>query len=99
MINNSGCVLLTDCQFITEFVYNCMFCLLFFRLRSPVGKMTAKEQRLEGELRYVSSRITTNGLVKINSTMYYFSIFLKLHVCIASVLVLAILLVHGCIGS
>ncbi|XP_065906013.1 ATP-binding cassette sub-family D member 3-like [Dysidea avara] len=31
------------------------------RLRSPVGKMTAKEQRLEGELRYVSSRITTNG--------------------------------------
>lgn len=31
------------------------------RLRVPVAKLTAKEQQMEGELRYVSSRIITNG--------------------------------------
>ena len=31
------------------------------RLRSPVGPMTAHEQHLEGELRYVNSRVITNS--------------------------------------
>jgi len=30
------------------------------KLRRPVGKMTAEEQKLEGEFRYVNSRIITN---------------------------------------
>ena len=50
--------------------------VLLPRLRSPVGKMTAKEQRLEGELRYVSSRITTNGLVtkgQVYNSVYHSS--------------------------
>ena len=33
---------------------------LCLRLRSPVGSMTAKEQHLEGQLRFVHSRIITN---------------------------------------
>lgn len=30
------------------------------RLRRPVGRMTADEQHLEGEFRYVNSRLITN---------------------------------------
>ena len=29
-------------------------------LRQPVGRMTAKEQKLEGEFRYVNSQLITN---------------------------------------
>jgi len=35
--------------------------LFLFSLRAPVGQMTVKEQHLEGELRYVNSRIITNS--------------------------------------
>ncbi|XP_076337062.1 ATP binding cassette subfamily D member Pmp70 [Tachypleus tridentatus] len=35
--------------------------LLLTRLRRPMGKMTVTEQKLEGELRYVNSRIITNS--------------------------------------
>lgn len=31
------------------------------RLRSPVGPMTAHEQHLEGQLRFVNSRVITNS--------------------------------------
>jgi ATP-binding cassette subfamily D (ALD) protein 3 len=34
---------------------------LLTKLRSPVGPMTAHEQHLEGQLRYVNSRIITNS--------------------------------------
>jgi len=33
--------------------------LILTRLRQPVGRMTAKEQKLEGECRYVNSRLIT----------------------------------------
>ncbi|GFT28626.1 ATP-binding cassette sub-family D member 3 [Nephila pilipes] len=35
--------------------------LILTRLRRPIGKMTMTEQKLEGELRYVNSRIITNS--------------------------------------
>ncbi|KFM62420.1 ATP-binding cassette sub-family D member 3, partial [Stegodyphus mimosarum] len=35
--------------------------LLLTRLRRPTGKMTMTEQKLEGELRYVNSRLITNS--------------------------------------
>ena len=35
--------------------------IIVARLRVPVAKLTAREQQMEGELRYVSSRIITNG--------------------------------------
>ena len=35
--------------------------LTFSRLRRPVGRMTVEEQHLEGEYRYVNSRLLTNG--------------------------------------
>lgn len=35
--------------------------LLLTRLRRPVGRMTADEQHLEGEFRYVNSRLITNS--------------------------------------
>ncbi|XP_054723469.1 ATP-binding cassette sub-family D member 3-like [Uloborus diversus] len=35
--------------------------LLLTRLRRPIGKMTMTEQKLEGELRYVNSRLITNS--------------------------------------
>ncbi|XP_015930768.1 ATP-binding cassette sub-family D member 3 [Parasteatoda tepidariorum] len=35
--------------------------LVLTRLRRPIGKMTMTEQKLEGELRYVNSRIITNS--------------------------------------
>ncbi|GFV78355.1 ATP-binding cassette sub-family D member 3 [Trichonephila clavipes] len=35
--------------------------LILTRLRRPIGKMTMSEQKLEGELRYVNSRIITNS--------------------------------------
>jgi len=33
---------------------------LFCRLRRPVGRMTVVEQQLEGEFRYVNSRLITH---------------------------------------
>lgn len=38
-----------------------MCTLVLHRLRSPVGAMTAHEQHLEGQLRYVNSRVITNS--------------------------------------
>lgn len=35
--------------------------LVLTRLRRPIGKMTVLEQKLEGELRYVNSRLITNS--------------------------------------
>ncbi|XP_019861390.1 PREDICTED: ATP-binding cassette sub-family D member 3-like [Amphimedon queenslandica] len=35
--------------------------LFLTRLRAPVGRMTVKEQQLEGTLRYVNSRVITNS--------------------------------------
>ncbi|CAH1772647.1 unnamed protein product [Owenia fusiformis] len=35
--------------------------LILTRLRRPIGKMTVVEQRLEGEFRYVNSRLITNS--------------------------------------
>ncbi|XP_022087262.1 ATP-binding cassette sub-family D member 3-like isoform X1 [Acanthaster planci] len=35
--------------------------LVLTRLRRPVGRMTVEEQRLEGEFRYVNSRLITNS--------------------------------------
>ena len=32
----------------------------FVRLRRPIGRMTVTEQKLEGEFRYVNSRLITN---------------------------------------
>ena len=34
--------------------------LFFHRLRRPAGRMTVEEQHLEGEYRYVNSRLLTN---------------------------------------
>lgn len=34
---------------------------LLNRFRRPVSRLTAEEQRLEGELRYVNSRLITNS--------------------------------------
>lgn len=31
------------------------------RLRRPIGRFTVKEQRLEGEFRYVNSRLITHS--------------------------------------
>jgi len=43
--------------FLTFFCYfNEMVC----RLRRPVGRMTVVEQQLEGEFRYVNSRLITH---------------------------------------
>jgi len=39
--------------------------LLSERMRRPVGKMTMTEQKLEGEFRYVNSRIITNRSVLV----------------------------------
>ena len=38
-----------------------VFCVA--RLRRPVGRLTVAEQKLEGEYRYVNSRLITNRLV------------------------------------
>lgn len=34
--------------------------LFLTRIRRPIGKMTITEQKLEGEYRYVNSRLITN---------------------------------------
>ena len=34
-----------------------------YRLRRPIGRLTVAEQRLEGEFRYVNSRLITNRCV------------------------------------
>ena len=39
---------------------NAVLFFTIFRLRKPVARMTAEEQKLEGEFRYVNSRIITN---------------------------------------
>ena len=39
---------------------NTVLFFTIFRLRKPVARMTAEEQKLEGEFRYVNSRIITN---------------------------------------
>lgn len=38
-------------------------CFTFCRLRRPVGRMTVVEQQLEGEFRYVNSRLITHRFV------------------------------------
>jgi len=48
---------------------------LFFRLRKPVSRMTAEEQKLEGEFRYVNSRIITNWYVDRDSVVLIISNF------------------------
>ncbi|XP_067934177.1 ATP-binding cassette sub-family D member 3-like [Watersipora subatra] len=43
------------------FAYLVFSGLLLTRLRQPVGRLTADEQKLEGEFRYVNSRLITNS--------------------------------------
>ena len=45
---------------IKGFMYLITSVLKLNRLRRPVGRMTADEQHLEGEFRYVNSRLITN---------------------------------------
>jgi ATP-binding cassette subfamily D (ALD) protein 3 len=45
---------------LTMLLYLAISGLLLTRLRTPVGKMTVKEQQLEGTLRFVNSRVITN---------------------------------------
>lgn len=45
----------------TMLVYLAISGVVLTKLRSPVGPMTAHEQHLEGQLRYVNSRIITNS--------------------------------------
>ncbi|GIY91025.1 ATP-binding cassette sub-family D member 3 [Caerostris darwini] len=42
-------------------VYLLIAGLILTRLRRPIGRMTMTEQKLEGELRYVNSRLITNS--------------------------------------
>jgi len=44
---------------------------LLFRLRRPVGRMTIVEQQLEGEYRYVNSRLITHRFTAVIA-MYFF---------------------------
>jgi ATP-binding cassette subfamily D (ALD) protein 3 len=46
---------------LTMLAYLALSGFLLTKLRSPVGPMTAHEQHLEGQLRYVNSRIITNS--------------------------------------
>jgi ATP-binding cassette subfamily D (ALD) protein 3 len=46
---------------LTMLLYLAISGLLLTRLRTPVGKMTVKEQQLEGTLRFVNSRVITNS--------------------------------------
>lgn len=39
--------------------------LFLTRIRRPIGKMTITEQKLEGEYRYVNSRLITNRCVQM----------------------------------
>jgi len=39
--------------------------MMFCRLRRPVGRMTVVEQQLEGEFRYVNSRLITHRFLAI----------------------------------
>ncbi|KAF6025465.1 ABCD3 [Bugula neritina] len=43
------------------FAYLVFSGLILTRLRQPVGRLTADEQKLEGEFRYVNSRLITNS--------------------------------------
>ena len=45
------------------FAYLVFSGLVLTRLRQPVGRLTADEQKLEGEFRYVNSRLITNRYV------------------------------------
>eukprot|EP00731_Ephydatia_muelleri_P018530 Em0011g570a len=46
---------------VTMLIYLAISGLVLTRLRAPVGRMTVKEQQLEGELRFVNSRLITNS--------------------------------------
>lgn len=51
----------SECQLDTIILcLNLLNYFSFFRLRRPVGRLTMKEQKLEGEFRYVNSRLITN---------------------------------------
>ena len=45
------------------FTLSLVLCLSPPRLRSPVGPMTVREQHLEGQLRFVNSRVITNRYI------------------------------------
>ena len=45
----------------TMLLYLAVSGVILTRLRAPVGAMTVHEQHLEGQLRYVNSRIITNS--------------------------------------
>lgn len=55
------------------FAYLLVSGLILTRLRQPVGRMTATEQKLEGEFRYVNSRLITNRYYMIVSPCYHLS--------------------------
>jgi ABC-type uncharacterized transport system fused permease/ATPase subunit len=42
-------------------VYLLLSGVLLTRLRRPTGRLTVEEQRLEGEFRYINSRLITNA--------------------------------------
>jgi ABC-type uncharacterized transport system fused permease/ATPase subunit len=48
---------------ISDFLCFNEFILCFNRLRRPIGKFTVQEQKLEGDYRYVNSRLITNRSV------------------------------------
>ena len=56
--------------------------VFFHRLRRPAGRMTVEEQHLEGEYRYVNSRLLTNRYSDEYSIVYEFlsSYFIDFHV-------------------
>ena len=54
-------VTIVSCSFFLPVLSSCCRC----RLRSPVGPMTVKEQQLEGQLRFVNSRVITNRYMQL----------------------------------
>jgi len=56
---------------------------LFCRLRRPVGRMTVVEQQLEGEFRYVNSRLITHRYMHC-TLVYLFDVFsLRISLCLS----------------
>lgn len=53
------------------FISTLRFVCFFPRLRRPIGKMTVQEQKLEGEFRYVNSRLITNRSHFLDSVLIY----------------------------
>lgn len=45
----------------TVLVYLILAGIFLTNIRKPMGQMTVKEQRLEGEYRYINSRLITNS--------------------------------------